>query len=129
MDKVYGISFQDVGSIPTASIFKEQEECMQIQRLHPSDFPPAREASHVKGSVSGTLPLPMREKEPEIIPMVVHREMIEKFSEWYLRMGKAYESTKSYQQAISAYEKSHAVAPTFSKAVSIENLRSKIVEK
>jgi len=71
----------------------------------------------------------MREKTTEIQPMVLNREMIEKFSEWYLRMGKAYESTKSYRQAISAYEKSYAVAPAFSKAASIESLRGKMLEK
>ncbi|MCX7881643.1 MAG: tetratricopeptide repeat protein [Brevinematales bacterium] len=102
---------------------------MQIQKLQPSDFPPARETTQQR--VSSQVPplLPMREKTTEIQPMVMHREMIEKFSEWYLRMGKAYESTKSYRQAISAYEKSYAVSPAFSKAASIESLRGKIIEK
>lgn len=102
---------------------------MQIQRLQPSDFPPAREVSRTSEKTSLPPLLPMREKTTEIQPMVLNREMIEKFSEWYLRMGKAYESTKSYRQAISAYEKSYAVAPAFSKAASIESLRGKMLEK
>ncbi|NPV39124.1 hypothetical protein BREVNS_2454 [Brevinematales bacterium NS] len=102
---------------------------MQIQRLQPSDFPPAREPQYLTAKTSLPPVLPMREKTTEIQPMVLNREMIEKFSEWYLRMGKAYESTKSYRQAISAYEKSYAVAPAFSKAASIESLRGKILEK
>ncbi|MFN3659690.1 MAG: hypothetical protein ACK4TN_00450 [Brevinematales bacterium] len=102
---------------------------MQIQQLRPSDFLVSYEISRVPAKMSSPSLLPMREKTTEIQPMVLNREIIEKFSEWYLRMGKAYESTKSYRQAISAYEKSYAVAPAFSKAASIESLRGKILEK
>jgi len=53
------------------------------------------------------------------------REMIQNFAEWYLKQGRAYESAKSYNMAISAYEKSNSIEPDESKAVSIEQARSK----
>lgn len=103
---------------------------MQIERWYPSDFLSTRDmVSSNRRLPQVHSPLPAREKISEIQPMVINKEIIERFSEWYLRMGKAYESTKSYRQAISAYEKSYAVSPAFSKALSIENIRGKIFER
>jgi len=102
---------------------------MQIQRLQPSERVPAREIPQPR-SASQTPPLPgAQERRGEVQPLEMHRELLEQFSEWYLRMGKTYENTRSYRQAISAYEKSYAVSPAFSKAESIESVRGKLLDK
>ncbi len=103
---------------------------MQIHKLQPSDFPPSHETPRHHQAPSRFPPVvSLQQKPADIQPLVVNKEMIERFSEWYLRMGKAYEATKSYKQAISAYEKSYAVAPAYSKAASIESIRGKLLEK
>ncbi|URA09950.1 hypothetical protein [Thermospira aquatica] len=103
---------------------------MQIQKLQPSDFSSFHETSRHHRVLSHlSQALSLRDKPVEFQPLVVNKEMIERFSEWYLRMGKTYEATKSYRQAISAYEKSYAVDPAYGKAASIESIRGKILEK
>ncbi len=60
---------------------------------------------------------------------VANKEMIKNFAEWYFKQGQIYEKTKSYTQAISAYEKANSVEPDIKKASSIEEARSKAYGK
>ncbi|MCX7821462.1 MAG: hypothetical protein N2258_07290 [Brevinematales bacterium] len=63
------------------------------------------------------------------LPNNSNKEMIKDFAEWYFKQGQIYEKTKSYTQAISAYEKSNSVEPDINKAVSIEDARNKAYRK
>lgn len=59
------------------------------------------------------------------LPKQTSKEMIQNFAEWYFKQGKVYENTRSYKQAISAYEKSNSVAPDIAKSESIDSARLK----
>ena len=59
----------------------------------------------------------------------INKEMIKNFAEWYFKQGQLYEKTKSYIQAISAYEKANSVVPDIQKANAIANARNKAYEK
>ncbi len=63
------------------------------------------------------------------VPNSTNKEMIKNFAEWYFKQGQIYEKTKSYTQAISAYEKANSVEPDIKKASSIEEARSKAYGK
>ncbi|MGC8764521.1 MAG: hypothetical protein ACP5QT_01370 [Brevinematia bacterium] len=63
------------------------------------------------------------------IPNNSSKEMIKNFAEWYFKQGQIYEKTKSYMQAISAYEKANSVEPDIKKATSIEEARNKAYQK
>jgi len=104
---------------------------MRIERFS-SEFVHSHESMRERvqnPTPSPSLSLEQKQKPVEVQALMPNRELLDRFSEWYLRMGKAYEETKSYRQAISAYEKSYAVSPAFSKAASIESLRGKILER
>ncbi len=59
------------------------------------------------------------------IPKNTNKELVQDFAEWYFKQGRTYETTKSYKQAISAYEKSNSVEPDINKTSSIDQVRKK----
>ena len=59
------------------------------------------------------------------LPKNSNKEMVQDFAEWYFKQGKSYENSRSYRQAISAYEKANSVEPDITKSSSIDNVRSK----
>ena len=63
------------------------------------------------------------------IPRNSSKEIIQNFSEWYFKMGKTYENSKDYKQAISAYEKSYTVKPDITKAQTADGVKSKLTKK
>ncbi len=63
------------------------------------------------------------------IPKNTNKELVQDFAEWYFKQGRTYETTKSYKQAISAYEKSNSVEPDINKMSSIDQVRKKEFDK
>jgi tetratricopeptide (TPR) repeat protein len=59
------------------------------------------------------------------LPRSNSKEMVQDFAEWYFKQGKVYESSKSYEQAISAYEKANSVLPDINKSNTIDQVRKK----
>ncbi len=59
------------------------------------------------------------------LPKNANKDLVQDFAEWYFKEGKSYETTKSYKQAISAYEKSNSVEPDINKAHMIDQVRKK----
>lgn len=64
-----------------------------------------------------------------VLPKNTSKDLVQDFAEWYFKEGKSYESTKSYKQAISAYERSNSVAPDIDKSHTIEQVRKKAYDK
>ncbi len=63
------------------------------------------------------------------LPKNTNKDLVQDFAEWYFKEGKSYESTKSYKQAISAYEKSNSAEPDIDKAHTIDQVRKKAYDK
>ena len=55
--------------------------------------------------------------------------MVQDFAEWYFKLGKTYENSKSYKQAISAYEKANSVKPDINGSQKIDDVRFKEFKK
>jgi tetratricopeptide (TPR) repeat protein len=59
------------------------------------------------------------------LPRQSGETMVRDFAEWYFKLGKSYESTRSYKMAISAYEKSNSVKPDIEKTETVDNVLEK----
>ncbi len=134
MNKAYKFRFQDVGSIPTASNLLPLENRsvqMKIEGLsfipHTNNVKsagssvPAKDFSTLIKSRDGLTPVAMSKN--------TSKELVQDFAEWYFKQGKTYESTKSYKQAISAYEKSNSAEPDIDKSHMIDQVRKKAYDK
>lgn len=53
------------------------------------------------------------------------QEILNNYSEWYLRAGKTHENAKNYKEAISAYEKAYSTKPDIQSASSVDHAKSK----
>lgn len=103
---------------------------MKIESSYPSSVLKQKEVSKLKpaeekkdaASVVASKPAPRQGMD---ISLQGSREMVENFSEWYFKQGKLYETTKSYRQAISAYERANSVDPSLPKAQSVDGARRK----
>lgn len=105
---------------------------MKIESLPASgsSAPVTRKAAQPKvRDIKGLLPVKEASAQGINLPRNTSREMIQDFSEWYLRMGKTYEGSKSYKQAISAYEKAYSVRPSFQTFKSGDEARVKDLKK
>ncbi len=88
-----------------------------------------KKANDIKKDFSQAFNLKKSVEQGVSIPNTSNKEMIKDFAEWYFKQGQIYEKTKSYTQAISAYEKSNSVEPDINKAASIEDARHKAYKK
>ena len=59
------------------------------------------------------------------IPQPMTRQHLQEMAAYYTKVGRTYEESQSYKQAISAYEKANTVEPSIGTAKSIESARHK----
>ncbi len=90
---------------------------------------PFNKASEIKKDFSQAFNFKRSIEQGVSLPNNSNKEMIKDFAEWYFKQGQIYEKTKSYRQAISAYEKANSVEPDMNKASSIESARKRAYQK
>jgi hypothetical protein len=134
VNNVYKFRFQDVGSIPTASnIMLRMEDIMKIEGVntipHTNIIRSGEVAAEPRKEFASIVKIHEAGTQGVNLPKNTNKDLVQDFAEWYFKQGKTLETTKSYKQAISAYEKANSADPDINKSQSINQVRKKAYDK
>jgi tetratricopeptide (TPR) repeat protein len=109
------------------------EEFMKIEGLsfipHTNNVKASVESNAASKDFSTVIKIRDGNTQGVVLPKNTTKDLVQDFAEWYFKEGKSYESSKSYKQAISAYEKSNSAEPDIDKSHTIDEVRKKAYGK